>query len=459
MLENINTIVLLMFENRSFDHMLGHLSFDGINTQVDGLRSPLSQYANVFNGDPFPPFRIKVDSALAKDPPHDKDSIAVQLDKSDANGQFLMDGFVKAYINATKVPLTPKPDPMGFFSAAQVPITSFLASTYCTCNRWFSSLPTSTQPNRTMAFCGDSSIDDTKLQLISAKGNIFDWLVDKGIKWRVYHDGLSFFTFYNDLWHFQFTDKFKDYEFLFSDFQSEPDASFPQVIVVEPSYKDAPHFGSDIPNDNHPPLAVGFGEEFLRRTYEAVTCNPARWGNTLMVVYYDEHGGFFDHVPPPAIGYTTTGGEHTQFNSLGVRVPAILVSPFVTKGSVSNVLLDHTSVLQLLAEKFTPGVPFSDNVAARMGKGIQSVSQVLTATADTTAPAAPSTPLMVKSALGDNIAVAPTEDMPMAFEKAAHDMVEAHEEEVRQKYPELSQWEHSAAIARNAAVGQRGAGL
>jgi hypothetical protein len=90
-------------------------------------------------------------------------------------------------------------------------------------------------------------------------------------------------------------------------------------------------------------------------------------------------------------------------------------------------------------------------VAARTANGIQSISKALVPAADSTAPLAPSIPLIVKSALGDNIAVAPADDMPKAFEKAALDMMDAHPTEVRQKYPELSQWKSSATAARNAA--------
>lgn len=449
MLDNIKTIVLLMFENRSFDHMLGHLSYDKLNTQVDGLTSPLSGYANIYETTQYNPFRFKDDVELSTDLPHEMGYVATQMNKSAANGRYLMDGFVTAYQQYTGAPPNTRPDPLGFFDAGHIPITSFLASSYCVCDRWFAALPTSTQPNRTMAFCGDSSIDSTKLQLISAEGNIFDWMERNGVNWRVYHDGLSFFVLYDQLWGHVLGDKFKDYEHLYSDFQSEADDSFPQVIVVEPTYQDAPHFGSDHPNDNHPPLAVGWGEEFLRRTYEAVTCNPARWGNTLMVVYYDEHGGFYDHVPPPPIDYTITGGNRTHFGSLGVRIPGMLISPYVTKGSVCKLQLDHTSVLQLLAEKFTAGTPYSPTVADRMGKGIQSLSKALVAMADPAAPAAPQAPIEVKTVLGDNISTAPAAGSQQeAFEQAALKMMAANPGDTRKKYPELSQWKDLTAQAR-----------
>ena len=448
MLDNIKTIVLVMFENRSFDNMLGHLSYAKVNKNVNGLTSPLSQYQNIYNTTGYNPFSIKSDIQLSTDLPHEKEWVAAQLNKNTANGKYSMDGFVNAYMEFTGAPPNNKPDPLGFYTAAQVPITSFLANTYCVCDNFFASLPTSTQPNRTMAFCGDTSIDHTKLQLISAAGNIFDWMENAGVKWRVYHDGLSFFVMYDKLWKHVLGKNFRDYESLYADFQSETDDSFPEVIIVEPSYQDAPHFGSDQPNDNHPPLAVGFGEEFLRRTYEAVISNPTRWGNTLMIVYYDEHGGFYDHEPPPAIGYTVTGNGNYKFESLGVRIPAILISPYVERNSVNSMLFDHTSVLQLLAEKFTPGIPYSATVDSRKGAGICSISAGLTNVADNTVTPAPTVPIFAKTALGDTISIAPEGSMAQAFEGAALNMMDAKPVETKEKYPELNQWRDISLASR-----------
>lgn len=447
-LENIKTIVLLMFENRSFDHMLGHLSYDGINKNVNGLTSPLKQYENIYKGDGgYNPFKISADSNMSFDIPHEYNDISTQLGRA-ANGHFQMDGFVKAYVDKTNDKPNKKSPPMGFFKQEQVPVTSFLASTYTVCDAWFAPLPASTQPNRTMAFCGNTPSHETKLKLVNADGNIFDWMNRAGVKWRVYHDGLSFFVFYNQLWKYVLGNKFRDYESLFKDMTDEHDDTFPEVIIVEPSYNDAPHIGSDQPNDNHAPLAIGWGEEFLRRTYEAVTANPKRWGNTLMVVYYDEHGGFYDHVPPKPLAFETTARDPFRFDSLGVRVPAILASPYVAKGSVSQLLFDHTSVLQFLAEKFTPGKPYSATVEERKKKGIQSISKALTNNPDVTAPPPPRQSIAVKSFLGDNIATAPHSAMGRLFEQAAKDMMTEMPKETAVKYPELFQWRDAVAKTR-----------
>ena len=451
MSDAIKTIVILQFENRSFDHMLGHLSLENINPAVDGLQQDLSRYQNFYKGDAYIPHKFTVDTDLTDDLPHEYTDVATQLAWSDIRKKFDMTGFVEAYANKTGRSPNPQNDALGFFGAEHVPITSWLAKTFCVCDRWHCPLPSSTQPNRTMALCGDSSIYNTKTQLISATGNIFDWMNKAKVRWRVYHDGLSFFILYPSLWGHVLGSNFRDYENLYKDFQQEPDETFPQVILVEPSYNDSPHLGPDHPNDNHAPLAIGWGEDFLRRTYEAVAGNPARWGNTLMLVYSDEHGGFYDHVPPPPISYTTKGDEPHTFNSLGPRIPGLIISPFVKEGSICHRLLDHTSVLQLLAEKFTPGTPYSATVEDRRGKGISSISAALDTTLTRVAPAPPQQKITVSSALGDTIAVAPdTEPMRQSFESAALNMLTAHPAETGEKYPELLQWRDVTAKARAA---------
>ena len=97
-----------------------------------------------------------------------------------------------------------------------------------------------------------------------------------------------------------------------------------------------------------------FGQRFLARIYRAFSANPAIWSKCALVVTYDEHGGFFDHVQPPAIG-TLPAGPYDPFSTLGVRVPGFVVSPFVDAGTVSHGCFDHTSILQLFGERFANG--------------------------------------------------------------------------------------------------------
>ena len=105
--------------------------------------------------------------------------------------------------------------------------------------------------------------------------------------------------------------------------------------------------------------------------------NPQRWAWTVLVYCYDEHGGFHDHVAPPPVGYNTRANPAHVFDSLGPRVAAVVVSPYVNAGSVCHELFDHTSALQMLAELFTPGTPYSADVEDRRRKGVKSVSTAL----------------------------------------------------------------------------------
>jgi len=447
-LDKVKTVVLVMFENRSFDHMLGHLSYEGLKNDVDGLKEPLSQYQNLYKGDAYNPYPITGDTQLESDVPHEYNDVELQLAKSKVTGKLTMSGFVNAYAEATEWIPNSQSLPMGFFRSGEVPITSFMARTFCTCNRFFTSIPTSTQPNRTMAFCGESNIYSTKTRLNTVNNHLLDWLTNAGIRWRTYHDGLSFFALFPQLWKYVLGSKFRDFEFLAKDIQAEPASAAPQVIIVEPSYHDAPHIGSDRPNDNHAPLAIGWGEEFLRRTYESITANQKKWESTVMIVYYDEHGGFYDHVPPPFFKTSIGGKEPFTFDSLGPRIPAIIASPLVKPGSVSNSLFDHTSVLQFLAEKFTPGKPYSSSVNNRKAQGIESISAALSDIAPWVAPPPPSVPINVKTALGATIETGPTNDLGSAFAEAATEMMNTEPTATNKKYPELQLWKKAVENAR-----------
>ena len=246
-------------------------------------------------------------------------------------------------------------------------------------------------------------------------------------------------------------DDFRDFEHYFHDMQAEPPEFGPQVIIVEPSYNDAPHIGPDHPNDNHPPLAIGWGEDFLRRVYQAATVNPIRWRNTLLVHYYDEHGGFFDHVPPPSISYETSGNPTHKFTSLGVRIPAIVVSPWVDESSVRHELFDHTSVLQLLAELFTPSKPYSDEVAHRRQQGVNSLSILLGDKPRSDIPSVPAQPIRVESYVGSAVRLRPLNGLQASFELAASQLIISHPDEVGKKYPDLFHWKAAVDAERRQA--------
>ena len=136
-------------------------------------------------------------------------------------------------------------------------------------------------------------------------------------------------------------------------------------------YSDGPH---KTPNDDHPPTGIKSGQTLLADLHSILTSNPARWAKTLLIVTYDEHGGFFDHVPPLPIS-STIAGQHIA--TTGVRVPAFLISPQVIPGSVFPGPLDHTSILQVIAERFGNGSTYSPLVERRQNS-LDRISHALT---------------------------------------------------------------------------------
>lgn len=441
-LDQFQTIVIVMMENRSFDHVLGHLSMTrfGNRKDVAGLVDPEANldYTNFLDGQGYQPFQLK-DGPLLHDLPHSRSLVAAQLAKT--GSQFTMSGFVDAYYQATGSKII-DPPPMGFLSPGDVSMSSFLATQYAVCDHWFAPLPTDTQPNRSVAYSGYSLIDDTKPRAIpTVKENfIFEWLNAHGVSWRVYHCGISFFTLFDRFHEEVLGPDFRSFRHFPADFESESAAKMPGVIFIEPEYSDSPvHFGWT-PNDNHPPTPVGPGENFLRDIYRLLTKDPAKWNRTLLIVTHDEHGGFFDHVPPLAISTPVPPGAlyPAGFENTGPRVPALIASPWVAPGTVFNGPMDHTSILQLLSEKFAGTADYNDEVGRRRKLGIQSVSQAL---AQSLAQPRADIPVPPQDTISSSVALTPPAepqtDSQQAFTEAAKNLLKYDRKRALEKYPEL----------------------
>jgi phospholipase C len=368
-LTGIDTIVFLMLENRSFDQMLGYLSLDETrgSLPVDGIRSDPDwrfPFANVSRGAEYPIRKISANQQIKQDPPHGYGSIAMQINMAPRGpGASMMGGFVESYVKAHKR----VDDPgvvMGYYDAKDVPSYDFLARNFCVCDKWFTSLPLGTQANRLMAMAGESLVLDNVTGLPEQR-LVYDWLEERGVPWRVYvSGGYAPFFIMMRRWAFRIVkslalggDNFRRFSALRRDWLSAE--KMPSVIFIEPEYADAP---MSTPNDDHPPAPISRGQDFVREIYTILTSNKERWSSTLMIVTYDEHGGFFDHVPPPKVETEVAG---VTLKNLGPRVPALLVSQHVAAGQVFSEPLDHTSVLQLLAERFGEGAPYSAAVARR----------------------------------------------------------------------------------------------
>jgi len=442
------TIVLVMMENRSFDHLLGWMSLppygnssaiDGLSGTVDGPAKAITnaRYTNGARGQQWQPFMLDEDVRCSVDLPHTRAGIQTQLNRG-ANG-FGMDGFAQAYFdeNGGK-PAGTVPETLAMYPPNLIPATSFLARAFMVCDRWFSAIPTDTHPNRIMSLAGYTKIDHTHSLPVNHENMLLDWCDARNLRWRVYSDGFSFINALRPGGLFVNNHRFRNTGDLGVDFQTEGDETFPQLIIVEPEYADDPLCSQ--PCDNHPPNPMGPGERFLADTYRAVTINPERWKDTIMIVVYDEHGGYFDHVPPFAV--TTRPppdnqwADPTPFTTSGPRVPAIIVSPLVRAGSSTNRRFDHTAILQLMADAFDGGRPYSDEVAARHAEGqIERIWDVLApAAVQGKAPAMPN--IVVTNAVTYSAAREATTDGMRLFANARQMILEKDPAALAAHHPE-----------------------
>jgi phospholipase C len=358
-LNDIKTVVIVLMENRSFDHMLGYLSLPPYDrADVEGQSTDpawLAKFANSDGGQLFQAFHNDDPYYLPPgfDPPHQRDDVANHLG-SLSNGLFPMNGFVSAIPPKVSTNPNHRRLVMGYYGAGEAPVNHFFANNFTFCDHWFCAVPSGTQANRLMAMSGSTVVESNKTPL-PYQSLIYDWLDERKITWRVYSQGLPFFTMMLR-WvpRILAGENFRPFSSLKSDLESTPPAKLPQVIFVEPTYGDCPHFGHW--TDDHAPSGISNGQEFLMQVYNAVTSSLSFWKSSLTFVGYDEHGGFFDHVSPPLVRTETDASfKDGPFLSLGPRTPAYILSPFVTPGRCVRDTFDHTSVLKFIGEKFGNG--------------------------------------------------------------------------------------------------------
>lgn len=372
-LANIDHFVYLMLENRSFDHMLGYLSLPDTPNSIalDGLTNDPAWANYDSDGNRYRPKRLDGNASI-QDPPHGLNWVPHQIDTPAEvkQGPRRMGGFVHTYLKSreAKKKTLPK-DPgavMHYYDHKAVWAYHSLAQNYCVCDRWFTPLPTGTQPNRLMAMAGYSKIRRNKRFPLDKHDLVYKWLDRLGDdKWAVYmsHGILPFFALMPDWWDEILDSKVGSGSFRHLDRLREdwaPGGTVPPVVFVEPAYSE---FRGDRANDDHAPVRITGGQALVADLYDVLTSNPQRWARTLLIITYDEHGGFADHAEPLRIRQEFDGKP--PFTNSGPRVPALLVSPYVRPRQVFSESLDHTAFLSLLAEKFTPGKPYSPQVEKR----------------------------------------------------------------------------------------------
>lgn len=409
-LDAVKHVILVILENRSFDHLLGWMrhpkygnnpSIEGLVGDVDPATGAIANdaYENDAAGFPFQPFFSDTDEPFLSDLPHGRDAVTTQMAFDRVHQRWTMRGFADSFFHESPNMgrINPRPPAnLRMLGPSAAPMTAFLARNYCVCDHWFTPIPTDTHPNRFMALAGYTKIEKTQGGFPEPDHDlVFDWATRNSVPWRVYSDGFSFCSLMLNRLPVTLSDgsHFRRFDSFASDFQN--DADFPSLVLLEPQFADDPF--ASAPSDNHPPFPMGPGEGFLLQIYQALCGTSAarkRWAETMLVVYYDEHGGLFDHVPP--LGVQTVCGRDPgepkwpTFVTTGPRVPAIVASPLVEPGSVFSGNLDHTSVLRFLAERFTPGAAYDDRVRDRHASGLlDSLGAVLTRSTARETPAPP----------------------------------------------------------------------
>lgn len=325
----IKTVVVLVLENRSFDHMLGWMK-QSINPSINGVtgRECNSVASNSTERICFSDDAEFVDP----DPGHSFEDVAAQVFGSASIPS--MSGFAE---QASTVSQNLSQTVMKGFRPENVPIFAELVKEFAIFYRWFSSIPGPTQPNRLFAYSATShgSTSHVKRQLASGypQQTIFDSLHDDRLDFGIYFQNIPTTLFYRNLRKLKYVSKFHDYDLRFK--RDARNGKLPNFSVIEPRYFDIIGFPA---NDDHPSHDVANGQKLVKEIYEALRSSP-QWNQTLFVITYDEHGGFYDHVQTPYVdipnpdGNTGPAPYFFKFDRLGVRVPTIMVSPWIKKGT------------------------------------------------------------------------------------------------------------------------------
>jgi phospholipase C len=392
-LSKIEHVVVVMFENRSFDNLLGWLydpgndapfnvvlpDFDGLSGKLLSNRAPDGRVVPVGKTDdprgPQPnPGELFEDVYCQI---YDQPAVSLKDVPPVPPHPPNMQGFIRNYADQKDKPADPTRIMLSL-TPKTIPVISSLAHHYGLCDRWFSSVPSQTLCNRSFVHAGTSSgyvnNDGPGFALINETTTIFDLLEDARRSWTIFCGGWLFqsFTFLTqkNMWRYALTRHFAHFNSFLAKVAKK--GGLPNYSFIEPIYFDSVVWGPE--NDMHPectfyqlygPSSVHRGEALLWKIYNAVRHSPD-WESTLLIVVFDEHGGCYDHVPPPStaecalavnpddrvIAKDQPGGTGFTFDRLGPRVPAIIVSPYTPPQTRLHDVFDHTSILSTLVNCF-----------------------------------------------------------------------------------------------------------
>jgi phospholipase C len=308
-------VVVLMMENRSFDHFLGWVpGADGRQAglaypDAAGALHPTHELAPDFQGCGF------------RDPDHSYSGGRVEYDGGRNDGWLLVNDVYS----------------IGYYTQPDLAFLGKAVPQWTTFDRYHPSILSATFPNRIYQHAGQADRISNSFEL-STLPTIWDRLAQKGLRGRYYYSDLPFLG----LWGAKYVGISATIDRFYSDAAA---GTLPEVAFIDGQFaQEATGTG----NDDHPHGDIRNGEKLMHDVYEAVTRSP-QWNETVLFINFDEWGGFFDHVPPPtaAIPPVTRAAGDVD-GRLGFRVPALLVAPWARKGAVSHRQYDHTSVLRMI---------------------------------------------------------------------------------------------------------------
>src|SRR5579862_4162450 len=370
-IDKLKHIVVLMMENRSFDHMVGALNAQ--NPQIDGVNGTLTNPDNTGASVPVQPL-ADFQGQLDPDPDHAFAAVDTQIFNGSTAPvrQPAMQGFINSYFQQRR-DTNHSHKIMYYFTPDKLPVLTTLATEFALFNRWYASIPGPTICNRAFAHYGTSFGRVTM-------DPFYPNTVYKSIYQRLQAGGRTAKIYYYDQASstMEVVNLLQDQPQFFGLYQQFLDdckkGVLPDYSFIEPNFSDHDgDNGEELASDQHPDHNVQQGEIFIASIYNAIRQNPALWESTALLVVYDEHGGIYDHVPPPdcvpdgfvAQPKDTGTGRPFAFDRLGVRVPAVLISPWVPPGTVVSPLqpdgtvadqrkFEHASIPGTVTDFFLP---------------------------------------------------------------------------------------------------------
>jgi phospholipase C len=341
----IDHILVLMQENRSFDHYFQKLPEAGM---TDVEVAPASFTNPDLDGNPVAPTRDE--QYCFVDTNHDWDGVHQQINGGKMDGFFVTnEGWHEKPAHGT-LDMLSGARALTYYEEADLPFYYALAKEFALADHYFCSVPGPTWPNRMYLYAA-SSFGEAQNNLPNFDKTLVDYLEKREIDWKIYADGTPGFAMFVT----EFIDYKEDHLRPTSEYFADAAAgTLPQFAFIDPKLG-AEAYGQ---NDEHPPAVAMVGENFTATVIDALTKSPA-WSRSALFLTYDEHGGLYDHVPPPKAcppddhaPELPKGSEPAAFDQLGVRVPMMVISPYAKKRYVSHDVYDHTSIVRFVEARF-----------------------------------------------------------------------------------------------------------